>query len=278
MASRLLRLGHSPDSDDAFMFYALAAGKIDTGDLRFEHILQDIQTLNQWAREGKLEITAISAHAYAYVQGGYDLFDHGASMGDDYGPVVVAREPSSIESLRGVKIAVPGLLTSAYLALCLCLPDFEPVVMPFDAIMEAVAAGEVPAGLLIHEGQLTHSALGLSAVIDLGVWWRQETGLPLPLGVNAVRADLPEEVKSQASRLLQESIRYALDHRREALEYALRFARDLEPAQADRFVGMYVNDLTLDLGERGRKSIELFLRKGHEAGWIPEVGPIRFID
>jgi len=278
MSLYTLKLGHSPDSDDAFMFYALASGKLDTGSLRFEHVLKDIQTLNQWACEGRLEITALSVHAYAYAYSCYDLLSHGASMGDGYGPVVVARAPTSPESLKGAPIAVPGLMTSAYLALRLFLPDFDPVVVPFDRIMERVAQGEVQAGLLIHEGQLTHSSMGLHTVADLGAWWKEKTGLPLPLGVNAVRKDLSHDLKIQTSHLLRQSIHYSLSHRKEALAYALQFARDMDPALADRFVGMYVNDLTLDMGEAGRKSIELFLRKGFEAGMVPAMGTITFVD
>ena len=276
----LMRLGHSPDSDDAFMFYALAEHKIDTEGFEFEHILRDIETLNQWAREGKLEITAISVHAYAYVADKYAILSHGASMGDNYGPMVVTREPNAdVEWLRGKRIAIPGEMTSAFLALRLFLGDFEYEVVPFDQIMEAVAEGRYDAGLLIHEGQLTHGELGLHMLVDLGKWWNKETdGLPLPLGVNAVRRDLGAERMAALSRVLKASIQYSLDHRAAALQHAMQFARGLSTETADTFVGMYVNDWTLDMGPRGKESIRLFLKRASEQGIIPAGIPVDFVE
>ena len=279
MRVRTLTLGHSPDSDDAFMFYGLAAGKIATNGLRYEHVLRDIQTLNEWAKAGRLDTTAISVHAYAYVADAYAILNHGASMGEkDYGPIVVARNAvEKASKLRGAAIAVPGLMTSAYLALRLAIGDFVPVVMPFDAIMEAVAAGRADYGLLIHEGQLTYENLGLVNALNLGAWWYGDTGLPLPLGVNAIKRSLPDEVKQAASRQLRESIEYGLAHRDEALRWALRYARGMESSTADTFVGMYVNRRTVDLGEEGRASIRLFLERGARAGVIPTVPTIDFV-
>jgi len=277
-ATRQLTLGHSPDSDDAFMFYGLASGHVKTGDLSYEHILKDIQTLNEWAKEGRLDTTAISVHAYAYVAQTYAILNHGASMGaSDYGPIVVAKRRAESKDLRGAAIAVPGLMTSAYLALRLHTGEFEPVVMAFDTIMEAVAEGKADYGLLIHEGQLTHESLGLFSVVNLGAWWYEETGLPLPLGVNAIRRALPEDVKALASRHLRESIEYGLAHRPEALAWALRYARGMRAETADRFVGMYVNERTLDLGPDGRASIELFLQRAQDERLIPELPPIDFV-
>ena len=278
MTPRTLRLGHSPDSDDAFMFYALAAGKLDTGGLRFEHILRDIETLNSWATEGELEITALSAHSYAYVSDRYLVLPHGASMGEGYGPMVVTRENSTLSALRGATIAVPGKLTSAYLALRLYEPSFSPVFMPFDTIMDAVRDGTVDAGLLIHEGQLTHGKLGLHTVVDLGKWWNQETGLPLPLGLNAVRRDLGAELIAEVSRLLHESIQYALNHREDALSHAMAYSRGLDRGTADRFVGMYVNARTLDMGPDGREAVRLFLKRGADAGIVPHTADVEFAD
>jgi 5,8-dihydroxy-2-naphthoate synthase len=278
MMTKTLTLGHSPDSDDAFMFYGLAAGKVGDGTLAYEHILKDIQTLNEWAREGKLDTTAISVHAYAYVADTYAILNHGASMGErDYGPMVVARERAPVEALRGATIAVPGLMTSAYLALRMHIGEFTPLVLPFDAIMEAVAAGEAQYGLLIHEGQLTHEHHGLHSIVNLGTWWFEETGLPLPLGVNTIRRSLPDDTKARASRDLKASIEYGLAHRQEALAWALRYARGMETATADTFVGMYVNRRTVDLGEDGRKSIELFLKKAAAAGLTPSVHAVDFV-
>jgi 1,4-dihydroxy-6-naphthoate synthase len=276
---RLMRLGHSPDSDDAFMFYALAEQKIPTEGFAFEHILRDIETLNQWAREGTLEITAISVHAYAYVADKYAILSHGASMGDNYGPMVVTREPADVEWLRSKRIAIPGLMTSAYLALRLLLGDFEYDVVPFDQIMEAVHEGRYDAGLLIHEGQLTHGELGLHSVVDLGKWWNKQTsGLPLPLGVNAVRRDLGPERMATLSSVLKASIQYSLDHRAPALEHAMQFARGLSTETADTFVGMYVNNWTLDMGPQGKESIRLFLKRAADQGIIPAEVPVDFVD
>jgi 1,4-dihydroxy-6-naphthoate synthase len=276
-----LRLGHSPDPDDAFMFYGLAKGKLSTGPYRFEHVLQDIQTLNQRAMRGELEITAISIHAYPYVADKYALTSCGSSMGDKYGPMVVAREPVTIEQLRGKTIAIPGELTTAFLALQLCLGQagdaFEHVVVPFDQIGSYVQEGKADAGLLIHEGQLTYKTLGLALVIDLGAWWYEKTGLPLPLGGNVVRKDLGKQVCQEVTDILKRSIRFSLDHRGEAVEYALQFGRDLNRDLADRFVGMYVNQWTLDYGPRGRGAIRRLLDEGARAGIVPAIGEIEFI-
>ncbi len=273
--TRLIRVGHSPDPDDAFMFHALTNSKVDTGDYEFRHELCDIETLNQRAKKGELELTAISLHAYAYLTDRYVLCPCGASMGDGYGPMVVAREPMTVGDLAGCAVAVPGKLTTAYLALRLCAGnDFAPVVVPFDRILDAVEAGAyqgqpVQAGLIIHEGQLTYGDRDLELVVDLGVWWKDETGLPLPLGANAVRKDLGPEVIRDVNRLLRQSIQYALEHRDEALDYAQRYGRDLDRERADQFVGMYVNDWTLDFGPRGREAVRQLLARGHEAGVIP---------
>jgi len=274
-SSFLIRVGHSPDPDDAFMFYALAKDKIPTGRYRFVHELVDIETLNQRAFAGELELTALSIHAYAYLSDRYILCNCGASMGDYYGPMVVARDGDQPQDLARSTIAVPGRLTSAFLALRLYLNrEFDHVIVPFDHIPQAVAEGRygdrpVDAGLLIHEGQLTYSRHGLKLIIDLGQWWTEETGLPLPLGANAVRKDLGREVAGDVDRLLLESIRYGLEHREEALAYAQHYGRDLDAALADRFVGMYVNDWTLDFGPRGRAAIAEFLRRGFECGALP---------
>jgi 1,4-dihydroxy-6-naphthoate synthase len=272
-----IRLGHSPDADDAFMFWALAEGLVETP-LQFEHVLRDIQTLNEWAREGKLEFTALSVHNLAYVADRYVVLNQGGSFGDGYGPMLVAREPIPLEQLRDYTIAVPGYLTSAYLALRLFLPEAQTVEMPFDAIMPAVQRGEVPVGLLIHEGQLTHREAGLHLLLDLGVWWGEQTGgLPLPLGVNAVRRDLPEAVQREIARAFRESIRLGLENRDQAMRYAMQFGRGIDPDTADRFVGMYVNALTLEMGERGRRAIQEFLRRGAEAGITPHA-TVRFLE
>lgn len=281
MTTRTLTLGHSPDSDDAFMFYGLAKEKIDTEGLHFEHILRDIQTLNEWARAGKLDTTAISLHAYAYVQDRYALLAHGASMGDQYGPMVVAKEEFDPRDLAGKRIAIPGKMTSAYLTFLIYMNGvaFEPVDTYFQQIMDDVVEGKVDAGLIIHEGQLTHGSLGLHTIVDLGVWWQDRTGTPLPLGVNAIRRDLGEDLMGKMSRVMRRSIEYSLSHRDEALEYALTFARDMPRETADKFVGMYVNELTLDLGERGKRGIELLLTEGAQRGLIPPVlMPVTFVD
>src|SRR4051794_39569939 len=269
-ADRTIRVGHSPDSDDAFMFYALAQDKLDTGGLRFVHQLEDIETLNQRALSGELEVSAVSIHAFAHLADRYALLASGSSMGDRYGPTVIARDAIGLDGLRGRTIAVPGLLTTAYLTLQLCLgKDVAVTVMPFDRILPAVAEGRVDAGLIIHEGQLYYGDRGLHKVVDLGQWWFEQTGLPLPLGGNVVRKDLGPELVTRIAQLLKASIVYALEHREEALEYALRFARDLDPALADRFVGMYVNEWTVDYGERGREAVRALLRRGAEAGLVP---------
>ena len=273
----LLQLGHSPDPDDAFMFYALAAARIDSEGLEFEHILQDIETLNQRAERGELEITALSVHAYAYLHDRYQLLPHGASMGEGYGPLFVATRAMTPADLCGARIAVPGLRTSAYLAARLAVGDFEAIVVPFDRIMDVVCAGACDAGLLIHEGQLTYAGAGLHKVLDLGEWWRDTTGgLPLPLGVNALRRDLPADVKAKCVRVLGESIRYGLEHRAPAVQHALRWGRGLDTPLADRFIGMYVNERTLNLGDAGRAAIAEFLRQGHAAGLIPGPVPVDF--
>src|SRR5437667_501845 len=279
MSKRIINVGHSPDPDDAFMFYALAHDKLDTGDLQFRHELQDIETLNRRALRGELEVTAVSIHAFAHLVDKYALLPSGCSMGDRYGPMVVSRRPLSVADLPKVRIAVPGTLTTAFLALRLLLPQgFAHEVLPFDQILDAVAAGRFDAGLIIHEGQLTFQNQGLRLVVDLGVWWQEQTGLPLPLGGNVVRRDLGGETIRQISRLLKESIRYALDHRKDALEYALRYARDMDVSLADRFVGMYVNDWTLDYGPRGRAAVERLLAEGHRAGVIPSPVAVEFVD
>jgi 1,4-dihydroxy-6-naphthoate synthase len=264
-----ITIAHSPDSDDAFMFYALAKGKLPTGKFHFTHTLQDIETLNRKALRGEYEITAISFHAYAFIADKYMLLPSGASMGDRYGPMIVAREPWRPEELSGKEIAIPGTMTSAYLALKLFKPDFQPVVIPFDQIMDAVQMGSVDAGLLIHEGQLTYSEHRLHKIVDLGEWWDELTGLPLPLGGNVVRRDLGQENIKEISRLLRESIQYALTHREDALNHAMQYARDLDVKTADRFVGMYVNERTLDYGEEGRRAVQLFLDKAYQARLIP---------
>jgi 1,4-dihydroxy-6-naphthoate synthase len=259
------------------MFYALAEGKIDTEGLSYVHELQDIESLNQRARRGELEVTAVSIHAFAYLADRYALLPSGASMGDQYGPRLVARTPMTRADVKGKRIAVPGPLTSAYLALRLYEPDFEPVWTPFDRIEDVVETGEVDLGLLIHEGQLTYADRGLHLVVDMGVWWFGETGLPLPLGGNVVRKDLGADLTAMISRHLHASIAYSLTHRQAALDHAMQYARGLDPAKADTFVGMYVNDWTLDYGARGREAVRLFLRRGHEAGIIPHAVDVTFV-
>ncbi|MFO0973021.1 MAG: MqnA/MqnD/SBP family protein [Phycisphaerae bacterium] len=276
---RLIRCGHSPDPDDAFMFYALASDRIDTGPYRFVHEMADIETLNRRAESAELELSAISLHAYPFVARHYALLASGCSMGDGYGPIVVARHPLPLSELAGRTIAVPGERTTAFLALSLCLGvgNFRAVVKPFDTILDAVQRGEVDAGLIIHEGQLTYRSAGLHAVIDLGVWWLERTDLPLPLGGNVVRRDLGPAAMRQVAALLRQSIEYGLAHRDEAVEYALAFGRDLDRPLTDRFVGMYVNKWTVDYGERGRAAVRALLVAGHSAGLVPEVGEIEFI-
>ena len=272
-----IRLGHSPDPDDAFMFWGLAAGEVDARGFEFEHVLQDIQTLNEWALEGRLEVTAISLHAYPHVQDKYVLLPHGASMGSGYGPIVVAREPLTDDKLREVEIAVPGRMTTAFLTLQLRLGEFNWREVPFDRIMEEVISGQADAGLLIHEGQLTYGAAGLRKIIDLGEWWLEETGLPLPLGANVARRDLGPDVLRELSAVLAASIRAGLDNRERALEYALQFGRGLDDELADRFVGMYVNELTSDYGERGREAVRELLRRGEAIGAFPERVELQFV-
>lgn len=276
--TRTIRVGHSPDSDDAFMFYALAEGLIDTGDLRYTHELQDIETLNRRALKGELEVTAVSIHAYAYLADHYALLPSGSSMGDRYGPKLVSRTHRELHEAGGARIAVPGLLTTAYLALRLAVPKFEPVVTPFDQIEDVVARGEADLGLLIHESQLTYAERGLHLVADVGEWWFEETGLPLPLGGNVVRKDLGDPLIALISRHLRASINYALDHRAAALDHAMRFARGLDRSKADTFVGMYVNDWTRDYGDRGREAVRALLNRGVEAGIINRPVTVEFVD
>ncbi len=281
--TQLIRVGHSPDPDDAFMFYALAKDKIDTGPYRFEHELVDIETLNRRAFSGELELTALSLHAYAHLADKYILCNSGASMGDRYGPMVVARQARTIDELKDKTFAVPGTLTTAFLSLSMCLGQpFEYVEVPFDQILEATVAGEfngkrVDAGLIIHEGQLTYARDNLDLVVDLGQWWFMETGLPLPLGANGLRKDLGDEVIRDVHRLLKESIQFGLEHRDEALDYALGFGRGLDRSLADQFVGMYVNDWTLDFGDRGRQAVTELLRRGHACGVIPQLVTPEFV-
>ncbi|HUT22918.1 MAG TPA: MqnA/MqnD/SBP family protein [Sumerlaeia bacterium] len=273
-----LTLGHSPDPDDAFMFCGLAQGKVATEGLEFEHALQDIETLNRRAENSELDVTALSAHAYAFLTDRYVLLNSGASMGLGYGPRVVAKRDVALSDLARRRIAVPGERTSAFLALRLCIGEFEYVVVAFDKIMDAVVAGEAEAGLLIHEGQLTYADQGLRLVVDLGAWWHAETGgLPLPLGVNAIRRDLPPDVIARADRVLRASIQWGLEHRTEALKHAAAWGRDLDAERTDRFVGMYVNDLTLDCGETGRRAIETLFERGIQAGLLPRGAAPEFV-
>jgi 1,4-dihydroxy-6-naphthoate synthase len=272
-----IHVAHSPDSDDAFMFYALASGKIDTEGLTYVHELQDIETLNQRALRGELEVTAVSIHAYAHIADRYALLPHGSSMGDKYGPRLVGKTPDTRESIRGKRIAIPGPLTTAFLALRLFQPDFIPVPMAFDAIEQAVAAGSVDLGLLIHEGQLTYADDGFVLIEDMGAWWFRETGYPLPLGGNVVRKDLGPELTKKISRHLRASIAYSLEHRKDALDHAMKYARGLDRSKADTFVGMYVNDWTLDYGPRGREAVKLLLDRGTKAGVIPQAVEVEFV-
>ena len=277
---RTIHVAHSPDSDDAFMFYALAADKLDTGDLRYVHELSDIESLNQRARRAELEVTAVSIHAYAYIWREYALLGSGSSMGDGYGPRLVSTRPRPADprvALRGLRVAVPGLLTTAYLALKLYQPDIVQVVVPFDRIEEAVHRGEVDVGLLIHEGQLTYGDAGLHLWDDLGAWWLGDTGLPLPLGGNAVRRDLGGAVITQIARDLRASIVYALEHREPALAHAKQFNRGIGDERTDTFVGMYVNHWTVDYGPRGRRAVQVLLDRGYEAGVIPEQVRVEFV-
>jgi len=271
-----ITVAHSPDSDDAFMFYGLASGAVDTGGIEIDQVLSDIETLNRAAFDGKYEVTAVSFHAFAHLADKYALLPHGASMGDNYGPIVVAR-PAGATVVKGSKIAIPGTLTTAYLALRLYEPDFEYVVVPFDQIEDFVAQGNADAGLLIHEGQLTYAENGLRKIVDLGEWWSERTGgLPLPLGGNIIRRDLGPDMIRKVSKLLHDSIAYALSHRVEAVEYAQQFGRGLDKARTDTFVGMYVNDLTLGYGERGRQAVERLMSEAFDKGIIPKRVPVEF--
>lgn len=277
--SHRLLLGHSPDPDDAFMFYGLATGRVDSGRWRFEHILQDIQTLNERAMRGELHITAISIHAYPHVAGRYALTNCGSSMGDGYGPMIVARRPMDVAALKGKRIAVPGRMTTAFLALNLLLgkDSFQHEVVMFDQILAHVADGKADAGLIIHEGQLTYQNNKLHCVVDLGVWWTELTGLPLPLGGNTIRRDLGERNMHEIAGIIKDSIQYSLDHRDEAVQHAMQYARDMNQSLADRFVGMYVNQWTLDYGDKGREAVRELLRRGHAAGLVPDPGRIDFV-
>ena len=275
-----IRVAHSPDSDDAFMFYALASGQIETGDLEYVHELQDIETLNRRALKGELEVTAVSIHAYAYLADRYALLSSGSSMGDGYGPRLVSKAPKPADprsAIKGMRIAIPGTMTTAYLALRLYQPDFEPVVMPFDQIEDAVLRGDVPVGLLIHEGRLTYADIGLHLWDDMGAWWLGETGLPLPLGGNVVRRDLGPIVTAQVARDLKASIEFSLAHRASALAHAKQYNRGISDERTDTFVGMYVNQWTVDYGPRGREAVQLLLDRGHAAGIIPHPVKVEFI-
>jgi len=276
MIRREISVAHSPDSDDAFMFYALATGKVTAPGLGFRHCLKDIETLNREAQQGVWDVTAISFHAYPYIADRYVLMASGGSLGDGYGPMVVSQRAMTAEQLKGKRIAVPGTLTTAYLTMKIFEPAFEPVVVPFDKILEAVEQGAVDAGLLIHEGQLTFRRQGLHLVVDLGRWWKDQFDLPLPLGGNAIRREWEKPFREQVNGMLRDSIQYALDHRQEAMSYALSFARDMEPELADRFVGMYVNSYTLDYGEKGRRAIETLFDLGFRKGLLPNKPVVEF--
>jgi 1,4-dihydroxy-6-naphthoate synthase len=276
--SQLLRLGHSPDPDDAFMFYGLATGKMPSGHYRFEHILQDIQTLNERATRGELEVTAVSLHAYPYIQDKYALMACGCSMGDNYGPMIVAKRQMDLEELKKARIAIPGKLTTAFLSLQLLLgSELNTVVVPFDQISDFVQGGNADAGLIIHEGQLTYQNNGLVCSVDLGQWWQEQTGLPLPLGVNVIRRDLGEATMREVTAILKASIAFSLEHRDAAVRHALQYARDMTTQLADRFVGMYVNHWTLDFGPRGRQAVHAILDAGARAGLIPACTPVEFV-
>jgi len=275
---RTISVAHSPDSDDAFMFYALATEKVRLPGLRFEHTLCDIETLNRKALEAFYDVTAISFHAYPYLQDRYALLPSGGSVGEGYGPMVVASRQISLDTMRQKVVAVPGTMTTAYLALKLFAPQIRTEVVPFDQIIPRVVAGKYEVGLIIHEGQLTYAKSGLHKLLDLGHWWRESTGLPLPLGGNAIRLDLGPELMQSVSKALKDSIRYALDHRPEALAYAMQFARDLDTELANRFVGMYVNERTLDYGEDGRRAIVRLLQEGYKADIIPHKPKVKFVD
>ena len=273
-----ISLAHSPDSDDAFMFYGLASGHVPTGDLVVEHSLTDIETLNREAREGRHEVTAISFHAYPYVADTYALMPCGGSIGDGYGPLLVASEPMGPNAIADALVAVPGTLTSAFLALKLFAPNVRTRVVPFDRILDEVSEKRADVGLIIHEGQLTFGGRGLHKVLDLGAWWKDETGLPLPLGGNAVRRDLGPELMARLTGLVRDTVRYSLSHRKEALAYAMQFARGMDPKIADRFVGMWVNEMTVETGERGRRAVQTFLDRGVDAGIIPRRVVVDFVE
>ncbi len=275
---RIITVAHSPDSDDAFMFYGLATNKLETNGLKFEHTLKDIQTLNEDAKNGVYDVTAISFHAYAYVSDKYALLPHGASIGDKYGPILVSKDQKKAEDIPNLKIAVPGELTSAFLALRIYNQDFEYVVVPFDEIIDYVLKGKADAGLLIHEGQLFYKQVGLDKVLDLGEWWHERTGLPLPMGGNVIRRDLGEDLMKEVSKHLHRSIVYSMENREDALAYAMQFARDMPPELADRFVAMWVNDLTLDYGDRGREAVKLLLKEGFEKGIITREVQVDFVE
>lgn len=274
---REITVAHSPDSDDAFMFYALATNKVRTPGLKFNHILCDIQTLNQKAQEGFYDLSAISFHAYPYIQDKYALLNTGGSVGEGYGPMIVSTRMYTLEEVKKLIIAVPGEMTTAYLALKLFAPDVKTEVVPFDQIVPQVQAGKYEAGLIIHEGQLTYEKIGLRRILDLGKWWRELTGLPLPLGGNAIRRDLGPELMASVGAALKDSIQYGLDHREEALSYAMQFARDLDAQTANRFVSMYVNERTLDYGDDGREAIRRLLDMGFKAGIIPRQADLMFV-
>jgi 1,4-dihydroxy-6-naphthoate synthase len=275
---REISIAHSPDSDDAFMFYGLATNKVRVPGLKFTHTLSDIEALNRKAKDAFYDLTAVSFHAYPYLQDQYALLSSGGSVGEGYGPMIVANREYSIEQIKTKKIAVPGTLTTAYLVLKLFAPDVQTEVVPFDQIIPQVLQGRYEAGLIIHEGQLTYSKSGLHRIVDFGKWWREETGLPLPLGGNAIKRELGAEVMHEVSSALKESIQYALDHREEALEYAMQFARDLDRQLASRFVSMYVNERTLDYGDEGRNAIVRLLEMGYERGIIPHKPKVEFVD
>lgn len=275
---RVITVAHSPDSDDAFMFYGLATNKLETNNLKFEHTLKDIQTLNEDAKNGVFDVTAVSFHAYAYISDKYALLPHGASIGDKYGPILVSKEKRSVEEIPNMKIAIPGELTSAFLALRIYNQDFEYIVVPFDEIIETVQSGKADAGLLIHEGQLFYKQIGLAKVLDLGEWWFEKTGLPLPMGGNVIRRELGADLMKEVSKYLHQSIVYSMENREDALAYAMQFARDMPPELADRFVAMWVNDLTLDYGQRGRDAVKLLLKEGFEKGIIPHQVEVDFVE
>ena len=274
--TREITIAHSPDSDDAFMFYGLATNKVRVPGLRFSHVLCDIETLNRKAMEGVYDVTAISFHAYPYIQDKYALLPTGGSVGEGYGPMIVAQRAYSVADIKRKRIAVPGTMTTAYLVLKLFAPGIETVVAPFDQIIPQILEGKQEAGLIIHEGQLTYDKSGLHRIVDLGKWWQKVTGLPLPLGGNAIRRSLGTQLMARVGSALRESIQYALDHREEALAYAMQFARDLDPQMADKFVGMYVNERTLDYGPEGREAVRRLLDMGHKAGIIPQEAEVEF--